>query len=454
MHCNLIELPVELLLAIIKELRRDEHIRVRTNDKKWKVYGADIPEKPDKSVKIYHDLIHWSCTCSYFRNLLAPDIFKTVKLVNDEKSGSSLNIVAKSQHNVHVKELYFIGSALCNPRSKAAFSDTEGILPYSVYGLICELQRFPSLERLSLKFDFKFSIRKFSIFKEETPEQVLKAEASVAWRALMSKTYSALAQNKSPRFKHLEIRNLLSKNVSTYDHASFHEFLSHFEQFTVSICGKDKFMRYLLGRTGLSPPGKFDEYFFNHLANVTTLSIKNLESEPFGLARRFHTPIALKVDQMRLLTNLHLDHIFASPELSDFLVGHKDTLEELTLHDCYASTGARSSIEHGIYWSQLFTSIFSACPAKLRRLELDSGVWSRFFTGFLCVDEERDNVLTILQQNPNRILFPYAKSSEDYGLLTYDRDECFAAFWNEEDQRSWDRLMGLVEANSKEATTK
>lgn len=71
---------------------------------------------------------------------------------------------------------------------------------------------------------------------------------------------------------------------------------------------------------------------------------------------------------MRQLKTLHLEQIFASPELIDFLVGYKDTLEELTLRNCYAST--ENNAENGIYWSDLFDSLFSACPTRLRRFEL------------------------------------------------------------------------------------
>lgn len=152
MRCSLLKLPAELLLKIIEELRRGENVKTNANDDKEN--DDDHKESQDEPIKIYHDLMSWSCTCSYFRNLLAPDIFKAVNLVNDERSGSSLNTVAMSLHNVHVKELHFIGSALGDVhREQTGFSDTEGILPRGVDALICNLRRFPSLERFSIKFD-------------------------------------------------------------------------------------------------------------------------------------------------------------------------------------------------------------------------------------------------------------------------------------------------------------
>ncbi|MCJ1427118.1 hypothetical protein MMC29_005021 [Sticta canariensis] len=197
MPCSLLSLPTELHLKIIRDLLRDKDIEAHE-------------EKQDDLISIDHDLINWSCTCSYFRNLLAPEIFRTAKLVNDEKSGSSLNAVAKSPHNVHVKNLHFIGSGLGHVHSEEAeFSDIEGILPRSVDVLLCNLQWFPSLHRLSLGFDYSYEslgsddwIKSLDLYtKPETPKQVLKAEASAAWRALMSKTFYALTKNKSPNFK-------------------------------------------------------------------------------------------------------------------------------------------------------------------------------------------------------------------------------------------------------------
>ncbi len=449
---------------IIEELLRDEDIEAHAND--GKKDNDDHKGKKDEEIKIYHDLITWSCTSSYFRNLLAPYIFKTAKLVNDEKSGSSLNSVAKSPHNVHIKELHFIGSALGDAHSEdAAFSDTERILPGSVHALLCDLQRFPSLERLIIKFDYNFEnidewIEGMDLCaEEETPEQVLKAEASAAWRALMSRTYSALTKNKSPHFKHLEIRQLIWKQVSTFSDPAFHHFLSHFEQFTLSIHGEDNGAGWKSNKTAEYPAlmGKLDEYFFNHLAKITSLSVIAPEEGPLGLEGMSHAPLSLKTDQMPLLKALHLEYIFASPELIGFLVGHKDTLEELTLRNCYASPEGLA--ENGIYWSQLFTSLLSACPAQLRRFELGGSEMPLTHEECFGREENEEEVpddvreaRTILQQNPRRRLFPYAILDDKYGMLFHNEEDNLASFLRGEDQGSWDRLMELVEGNAKEAT--
>ncbi|MCJ1271042.1 hypothetical protein MMC22_010941 [Lobaria immixta] len=428
MHCNLLSLPAELQLKIIEELVRDEDIKTHVNDGEWG--GENYVEKQDEPIKIYPDLINWSATCSFFRNLLAPHIFKTVKLLNDEKSGSSLNSVARSPNSVHVKELHFIGSALGSAHDKeAAFFDTEGILPRSVEAILCDLQRFPRLERLSIKFDYTFKSPDWidNFAEVETPEQVLEAEASVAWRALMSRTYTALAQNKSPHFNHLEIRQLISKMVSTFSHAAFHGFLSHFEQFTLSIFGQD-FDETWLSDTSEEYPalvGKLDDILFNHLSNVTTISIKAPAEGPFGFEGGDYTPLSLKADQMPLLTTLHLDYIFACPELINFVVGHRDTLERVILRNYFAAS--ERFVDSGIPWSEFFTSLFSACPAQLCCFEL-VGSETPLPSDEQFGVEGNEMVRAILRQDPGRILFPYGFLDESYGTLLYDEQENLAQF--------------------------
>ncbi|MCJ1429981.1 hypothetical protein MMC29_007896 [Sticta canariensis] len=448
MPCSLLSLPAELHLKIIEDLLRDKDIE------------ADEANQHDL-INIYHDLIDWSCTCSYFRNLLAPKIFKTVKLINDEKSGSSLNAVAKSPHNIHVKDLHFIGSALGGVHSEeAAFSDTEGILPRSVDALLCNLQWFPSLRRLSIRFDYNFASLDEWIYglefeaKPETPQQILESESSAAWRALMSRTFYALTKNKSPNFKHLEIRQLHSKDVSTFSNAAFHECLNHFEQFTLSIHGEDDGEGWKSNTTREYPAlmGKLDEYFFNHLANVTILSIEAPQEGPLGLKGMNYVPLALKADQMPLLATLRLEYIFASPELVDFLVGHKDTLEELILCNCFASANSSTNpAENGIYWSQFFTVLLSAYPSRLRRLELVGGdmclLEKRNFR-----EEQYEKIRNVHRQDPERIMFPYAFLYDKWGVMLYDESRSLASLLDGEDQRSWDRLMELVKENTKKAT--
>lgn len=453
MHCNLLNLPAEVHLEIIKELLQDEDIDIHTNDGPKDDHG--FSEKHEKPVKIYRDLINWSCTCSYFRSLLAPKIFKTTQLVNDEKSGSSLIAVAKSPHKIHVKELYFIGSVLRPAHIRGvAPSNSGGILPYSVDTLLRDLQQFPSLEKLSIEIDNKPAYYECGCCGESLYETTI---GTARWYALLFRTYSALTQNKSPRFKHFEIRRLVWKEVNIFRHAAFHDFLGHFEQFTLSIFGPELINGEMSDTKNEYPAvvKNLDKYFFNHLVNVTTLSIKAPKVAPLGLeGLKFSSSLTLSAGQMPLLVTLHLDYIFACRQLIAFLVGHKRTLQEVTLRDCYACGEylILHSLHRGTTWSKLFTSISSARPAQLRRFEL-VGSFLPLPSEYQFKEDAEDKMIpTILRQNPERILFPYVDMCDGFQpALSYDVDWSFDAFFRGDDQRAWDQLMKLVKGNVKKA---
>lgn len=479
MHCNLISLPAELQLQVIKELLPDEDTPTHASARRkyscidWPPWTPKKQDHQDEPIKIHHDLIRWSCTCSHFRNLLAPTIFKATKLVNDDWSGSSLNALAKSLHNVQVKELHFIGPGLDDAQIGEAVSlpNTEETLSSSVETLLRNLQWFPNLEKLSVTFDNRSAM-------EEWYESTERNDAWTAWGSLISRTYSALTQNKSPHFKHFEIRQLfwmevLRREVSSFSLPAFHDFLGHLEKFTFSIYGQDLTADQMSAANNYLPDlmDNLDAYFFNHLSNVTTLSIKAPKRFSVGLS---DVPLFLTADQMPLLTTLHLDYLsLASLELIDFLAGHKHTLEELILHKCYTAVNSNGFLVRGNCWSQLFTSLFSPHPTRLRRFELvvlsypaipiekkkGEGVFTLFPLPGINLPKEADKgteVFTILGQDPERILFPYVYMRES-GMegrlagINYDAEETFKAFLKGEDQSSYDRLMKLVEANAERA---
>ncbi|MCJ1468517.1 hypothetical protein MMC07_007146 [Pseudocyphellaria aurata] len=412
---SFLTVPPEVQQMIIDELLRSEDLKARAEQ--------------DEPIIIYHDLINWSCLHSYFRNLLAPHIFKTVKLVNDEKSGASLDAVATSPHCVHIENLHFIGSAPDKVDVEKADGEKpdgekfdgeqsappvdDGIFPRSVDGLLSDLKRFPSLKSLSIRFDHHYHDEDDydDVLQVENPDEVVKAEAQSPWRALMYLVYSALSRNKTPHVKHLDIRQLIRKDVSTFGRAPFHAFLGHLEQFTLSIHGEilgtttggDYDLEWYSNATNQYSAimGILDKSFFDHLAHVTILSIKAPKEGPLGLVETQYSPLALRAGHMPLLRTLHLEYVFVCQELIDFLVYHKDTLEEVTLRNCYAAH------EAGIHWSELFEVLESAHPAKLRRFELVRDKLDPPVESYTFRKTGRKMIKTLLQ-DPGNIIFPYA----------------------------------------------
>lgn len=290
-------------------------------------------------------------------------------------------------------------------------------------------------------------------------DKAAQAKVSAAWLALMTRTYSALIQKNSPHFKHLEHRQFILKKISIFSNAAFHSFLGHLEQLTISLCRGDILGEWI---PDVIPDysvviTKLDENFFKHLAKATNLSIKAQKEAPLGPEGRYHASLIRQAHRIPMLSTLNLDNIFVSRDLINFIVGHKNTLVEVNLNTCYADPtlfGTDRDINR-IYWSELFTSVVSACPEKLRRFALISCEMP--FPEEEPLDDidkkEIDKVRNILQQDPGRLFFAYAFLDGLEGKLVYDNEMGFAQFLRGWDQQSLDQLMTLVERNMEAAKT-
>lgn len=439
MSCPIVQLPSELQVAIIKSL-------------------ASEPIQA---------LIDLSCTCSVYRSLLAPDIFKAITLRNNEKSGSSLQAIANSRHSELVREIRYIGSAPGDGAGDDSYKDTQAVFPDVVRAALSGLKRFRNLQRLSVEFAFNLSSYddwqdSFYMFdNEETEEQVQSAEKSLGWRALMAKSFEAVAQNKN--LKSLQVIQLPPREVSVFRHPTFHEFLGTLDRFALSLWGDDNGAGW---KTNTLEPylgflSKLDQFFFNHLHCTTEFSLKADEAGPIGLKGRYHAPLALNATQMPRLQSLHLEHIFICRELVNFLVGHADGLESMLLHNCYGGVNQlinddpdgddEGEVENGIHWHVLFNALADAKPKQLWRVEITPTELCYYYPyGDKGADEsdETRKVRRILQEDPKRRLFAYKILDDKYGMLFDDEDENRTAFLRGDDQRAYDRLMEIFKANA------
>ena len=199
-------------------------------------------------------------------------------------------------------------------------------------------------------------------------EIALEAEGSEAWRALMSRTYYAVMQNQSPHVKHLEVRQLVWKRVSTLYDPDFHYFLSQLEQFTFSI--RDDCKEYTYDDWLSELPIRWDKYFFNHLANVKALSVILPDEGPYGLnSMCYHGGFYSKYPQINLmpvLTTLHLVGVEVNHPLADILDGHDNPVKTVTLRSCYAVS---KGYQH-MSWFKFFDHLCRHLPKQLRHFRL------------------------------------------------------------------------------------
>ena len=214
---HLIDLQPELLLTIADALGpdytglHDDDVQPEYDAKGEKFPSRDsrISDRENESQK---NILNWSYTSKYFRELLTSHVFKIVTLRNKEKSGASLEAVAKHPElGKYVREVRFIGYAPGDARREdPAFGDTEHILPQIVADLLSNLRRFRNLETLSVEFDYDFG--GYDEWEEEgvnpsseveDSEEVRLKESEEAWRALMSKVWEAVCLNDGPVIRKL-----------------------------------------------------------------------------------------------------------------------------------------------------------------------------------------------------------------------------------------------------------
>lgn len=472
MPCSLLELSDELHLNIIRELLQHDDF-LHEHEKSLDQDPNKESRDRDDEFRYHRDLMNWSCTSHRFRNLLAPCIFKSIKLRNDKKSGASVDSLLKSPHGALVKEMYFLGtipSDMANPdddedvkalaegfhteSDKAEEEEEKPItitLPLVVDTLLSDLHQFPNLESLSIGFTYPYEYPFDDYYDAEGMVDNENPQPARAWKALMTTTFETLLRNKPPRLRALEIRKFVWTFTEPYENQSFHKFLSHVECFSLSVRGGNNGAGWCVNTCDgyLECVARFDDLFLDHLASATSLTLKATEEGPIGLEGMRHARLALKKRQMPLLKSLHLERIFICRELVDFVISHTDTLEQLTLHDCNSSVNGLQD-NAGFYWNHFFDALYRADLKKLSHLEIRP-YNAPLYNSFSQEETDPENVQQIrrvLSEDAKRRVFGYAMLDDKYGMCFVDEDENQAAFERGEDQVAFDRLMGNVNANA------
>ena len=475
----LVDLSDELHLNIIQELLDHDmvvHQKSLEPKPKWN------HQKRNDEFQSHRDLMNWSCTSPYFRNLLAPYIFSSIKLRNDEKSGASVDAVLKGPHGALVKEIYFLGTIPPGmafpdddgkddePVDEGFHKDSDGAeeeekpititFPPIVDTLLSDLHQFPSLESLSIGITYPYGNCFDKYYDREEFMKGENPEGAHAWKALMTTTYETLLRNEPAQLKAVEIRKLAWTFIKPFESQSFHIFLSHVEHFSLSLRGGEDRACW----SGNSCDGylecvaRFDELFFDHLASAAGLTLKAPDQGPIGLEGVRHARLALKQEQMPRLKSLHLEHIFICQELVDFVASHTNTLEQLSLHDCSSSVNGLQDND-GFYWNHFFDALHGAHLKKLSRLEIwphnaslthDEAIDRRGYRvqNRRAEPDDVQKIRRVLGEDANRRIFGYASLELIFGACEEDEKENKAAFERGEDQVAFDRLMENVNANA------
>jgi hypothetical protein len=394
----------------------------------------------------------WSSTCSFYRTLLAPYVFETVSLRNDEACATTVLLIARGPYSKHVKNLVYTGVASDCVSGGYEFLDSQiidNVFPSLVDEILSGLQQFPSLTSLDIRFPLDED--KCIDWEKGWPEplssmaEIVAAETSEVGRSLMNHTYKALSRNANHQITALKLRDLQSVEVSTFSAEIFHRFLHSIQKFELSTCGFFSDYQLNIFDFHLQFVSRLGLFFFDHLHRVQEFVLKANEYVPLGVMGWGHASFGLSAHQMPLLKHVHLEWIFICLELVEFLISKSATLESVSLHECKGSSSSSNpAYENSIPWQVFFRVISNAKPSRLRQFNVTpTSVAPEVYE-----NENTPEVQEVMENNPERRMFDYATLNEKYGCVFDDEDSTLESFLEGEDQEAYDELLEIVHANA------
>ncbi|KAJ1709163.1 hypothetical protein NYO67_8688 [Aspergillus flavus] len=372
------------------------------------------------------DLISLSSTCTWLRTILVPRIFAVIYLRNTTKSALSIKAIADSNFSGFVKEVQYVASY---PQK----SPLEDVYPPEVDTVLSNLASFKNLRSISVEFplddDELADYIQNSNFNDD-PHAAVVEERKNAWRGLLAASFRAILSSYSaPRCPggqiplSLTLHELNIVPISVFSTREFHGFLSHSTSFNISLMHGAGWMLNTF-KVFYGFPDCLGPWFFNHLTSVEEFSFNPQESAPLGDAGQRHAfNISLRKANMPRLRKLSLGNIYLCVELKDFLLRHLDTLESISLHECYSckDLDGDDDQEDLLDIDDDMGDPMLAAQVR-RRLEMESDVMA--------------------------FPFGYCDVSEKYGNATHDWEANRAAFVQGDDYRSYQDLMAIVESKA------
>jgi hypothetical protein len=455
---SLLDLSAELQVAVIEYLDNPET--------RWDPPAAHFAPRTSR------DIANLSSCCQTLRRLAAPALYRNIRLRNNDKSGKSLQAVGHSPGTaVLVRELNVEAIITVEEDYDELMPLSEQDFPSSVKEVLSHLNRFPNLEFLSVQFKLDESIEWDEQEAESSCEvwqglgdpyrdydQLKFKEERAEFRAIMAKTYDAIASNERPRaLTTLELRNLLPAGVSSFNTESWQAFLGTLKTFRMS-------MHAHAGgaETSLSTSWGYTDFIqnldllFSQLNSITEFRFTASTSGLPGLPGQHHAVFPLNGEDMPLLEVLELQFCFVSERTARFIASHIKTLKRVRLEDCYSAASDYNAEEHTT-WARFFNIIADSLDAannpQLEEFFVTPRVLekSRYLGGYgessvvIKGDETQvELALSMANAERHRRPFDYARIDDKYGFLSSEEEQNLDAYLLGRDQAAYDKVMAFV----------
>lgn len=407
------------------------------------------------------ELLNFSRVCKALRNITLPYLFRDVTLLNDEKSGSSVLAIVNQPYVEHVRSLHYIGVvAMTESGVTDNLSETPAPehLPDSVQDVLSNLAKISSLERVIVEFrcaktaeeDEDIYRSSYDIAEElEGTEQVLEAEENDAFRALVKRSYDALACNPAGTIQKLEMRNVVAKDSSAWKSHKFHELLGGLTEYSLSLRGGDNGAGWQVNMVPayLNFIQSLDSRFFQYLDNVKSFRFEATEDGPPGVdGGRNNARLDLGKDNIQSLEILELEQIFISKELAAFIASHGSSLKSVRLNKCYSAAVFE---EGALAWGDFFSMIANdATTFALHEFHIGISDLETTQPQDLSKEDygydQAVGAKELREQYPGRRMFDYKTLDDKYGMLFDNLDLIFERVEHGRDHAGWEQLRTML----------
>jgi hypothetical protein len=426
------------------------------------------------------DIANLSSSCRTFHKLAAPTLHRNIYLRTDDKSGKSLQAVSNSPRaSAFVRELNVEANITVEDDYDELMPLSEEDFPSSVEDVLSHLERFPNLEFLSVQFKLGDTMQWDELEAESSCEmwqglpdpyrdfeQLKWKEERAEFRAVMARTYDAIACSERPgSLTTLELRNLLPAGVSSFNTEPWQAFLGTLKTFRLSMhehAGG--------GESSLSTAWGYTEFIqsldllFSQLANVTEFRFAASQEGLPGLPGQHHAVFPLNVEDMPLLQVLELRFCFISERTARFIGGHVKTLKRVRLEECYSAAGDYNAEEHTT-WAAFLNIIADSLDAvedppleeffispRVLGKSRELGGQEKGSVQIRGDDTQVEIAFSMSRTEPHRRPFDYARLDDKYGFLSEMEEVNLTAYLLGHDQVAYDRVMSVVRRQSEGQT--
>ncbi|KAF2670419.1 hypothetical protein BT63DRAFT_424365 [Microthyrium microscopicum] len=410
----------------------------------------------------YSDRVNLSTTNSLFRDLLTPTIFRNIRLTNDVDDIEMIsNVVLK--FGKYVRKISFSGlfdlpeDPISSDSEDGEDGDKEAHqkqVPDAILKMLAGSDPLlPSIDDISIQFVPGPDEDMENAFWQLTYEPDANNIDYDPLRNLLEETFQAVSSNQ--QLKSLTLLELIPYRAPIWREKDFHKFLGNIDSFTLSLWGAGNGAGWEANTSEYYRNfcQELSEFFFKHLNSVTFIHLESSESGPLGDGEMHDIRLPLKPHHAPMCQTLELVRCFVAEEVRDFVTSHAKSLQNIRLKDCFAEYeyGWQETTHEPRGWQKFFNEVVKSGPI-LSTLEIENDLiplakGEQFGRGVESAGTQRIRAI-LTDPSSNRRLFSYVSLDDKYGMTFQSEEMNKERFDDGEDQRTYDELMRIVEANA------